>query len=46
MIEFKNIKEEIIKKYDYIEMHKKLIKKYNNIYIITYSNDVENIFLL
>lgn len=44
IIEFKNIKEQIIKKYDYIKLHNQLIKKYNDIYIITYSNDIENIF--
>lgn len=44
IIEYKNIKEQIIKNNDYIELHNKLIKKYNDIYIISYSNDIENIF--
>ena len=44
IIEYKNIKEQIIKKNDYIELHNKLIKKYKDIYIISYSNDIENIF--
>lgn len=44
IIEYKNIKEQIIKNNNYIELHNKLIKKYNDIYIISYSNDIENIF--
>jgi hypothetical protein len=42
--EYKNIKEEIIKKYNIIKTHSQAIKKYNDIYVITNSTDIENIY--
>ncbi len=42
--EYKNIKEEIIKKYELIKTHSQIIKKYNDIYVITNSTDIENIY--